>query len=154
MNVRETDRGVADQSAFARQYRAFLAQIVGIVALLGILGAWPTHRLGGSTALVAMVIGCGISVIGSLLGSVPIWMSQTRVDPAASVQSAVPSTMAAFGIRMLVAVGLGLLVILATGASPAPLLLWIAISHGALLFADVRLALRALSAASPSRAPG
>jgi ABC-type spermidine/putrescine transport system permease subunit II len=129
----------ANQPAAKRQYAVYLAFAVGTVALLLAVGQWPTRRLGGEVALAAMVAGCGASLAGSLLGSVPIWLARGIGLPAV-----LPAVLGSLALRMAVVIGFGVALVVVAGFETTPLLLWLAISHGALLVGDVWLAIGAV----------
>lgn len=125
--------------AAKKQYLAYLAFAVGTVALLLAVGLWPTGRLGGDGATAAMIAGCGASLAGSLLGSIPIWLARGVGLPAA-----LPAVLGSLGLRMAVAIGLGVALVVVAGLEATPVLLWLAISHAALLVGDVWLAIGAV----------
>ena len=126
-----------DPSLTSKQVAGYLALVASTVILLLAIGVWPTRHLGGTSAVSAMVAGCGASALASLLASVPVWAARGQGFPAA-----LPAVLGSHAIRMAVVLALGITLVVAAGFAAAPLLLWIAIAHGALLAADVRLALK------------
>ena len=125
-------------SAVARRtaYLKFAGLAIAIVALVAAIGWKPTEQLAGGEGVKAMLVGCGLSLLASLLGALPVAFG----DPSPTM--ATTWTLAATAIRLAVAV-LGAVVVLLSGRfAAAPLLLWVALSHGALLVVDARFALQ------------
>jgi F0F1-type ATP synthase assembly protein I len=124
-----------------RIYLGFLASSLVIIALLLILGYEPTRRLAGRLALPAMGIGCLISLLAALVGSLPVFLARGR-----KAADTVPALLASMAVRVLTA--LMLLAIAGSNAKLEPLMntlvVWLLISHAALLVAEIRFARRAL----------
>jgi F0F1-type ATP synthase assembly protein I len=124
-----------------RIYLGFLASSLVIIALLLILGYEPTRRLAGRLALPAMGIGCLISLLAALVGSLPVFVARGR-----KAADTVPALLASMAVRVLTA--LMLLAIAGSNAKLEPLMntlvVWLLISHAALLVAEIRFARRAL----------
>jgi F0F1-type ATP synthase assembly protein I len=124
-----------------RIYLGFLASSLVIIALLLILGYEPTRRLAGRLALPAMGIGCLISLLAALVGSLPVFLARGR-----KATDTVPALLASMAVRVLTA--LMLLAIAGSNAKLEPLMntlvVWLLISHAALLVAEIRFARRAL----------
>jgi len=118
----------------------FLAQTCAIIALLGVLGYVPTRRLAGEEGLIAMALGCTVALVASLAGVLPI-LSARRFEHVEMV----PMAMMATGLRLAVAVVLGVAVALTGWVDPRPLMVWIVIAHGGLLVPDTLLSIRVLS---------
>ena len=124
-------RGEAGRSAGA--YSGFLALTAGIVVCLMAVGLLPTRWLAGDGALAAMVAGCLISFVAALIGTVPVLLARGQAAP-----DTVAPVMASMGLR------LGAVILLGVAASwsglfqTGPLLIWLLLSHTALLVADVR----------------
>jgi len=121
----------------------FLAQAVGILALLAALGYLPTRRFGGDPALVAMAAACGICLTASVLGAVPIVLA--RGWEAARRLTAVLGAMA---LRLALVLLLGAAAALSGLIETPPLLIWLAVAHAGLLVADTRFALGMMRAAT------
>ena len=118
-------------------YLRFVALALAISVGAVLLGYMPTRRLAGSGAVPGMLAGCGISLIASLIGVVPIIAA--RCGSAAKIPQAIlMSTI----VRFLVVVILALSVALSGWFERAPLLLWVAISYILLLIADTLYAVR------------
>ncbi len=126
----------------AGSYLRFLVWAVAAAAVVALLGWLPTRWWGGDEAVAAMLAGCGVSVLASALGGVPIALAR-RADqtapaaPAARLQA----------LLMAMAVRFGAVAVLATAAVlsglflRAPLLIWVAVSYAAELVVDTRYAL-------------
>jgi hypothetical protein len=106
------------------------------VGTLG-LGFIPTRALGGADALHGMVIGCGLSFIGSLAGGIPLAVGAGRPPQARG-----PYLLASMAIRMVLVLGGALVVLLTIEVARPALLLWVAISYLAFLAIDVGYALK------------
>lgn len=129
------------KTPFFRIYLGFLASAAGILLLLLVLGFEPTRRFGGQLAIPAMLVGCLISLLAALVGTLPIFLALGR-KPAETV----PALLASMVARMLTA----LMLLLITGTNPKfepalnTLVVWLILSHTALLVAEIRFARRAL----------
>lgn len=120
-----------------RRFGSFLLLSLGVAVGLSLAGFLPTRKLAGAAGLTAMAAGCGVSLLASWLGALPIVMA-SRNDPKA-LGSAV---MGAMAIRFFVVL-LGTLVLaLGTEVARAPFLVWVGISYGVLLVVDTRFVVR------------
>jgi hypothetical protein len=108
--------------------------IVGVIVALGYL---PTKRMGGPGAVTAMLAGCAISFVASIVGSIPI-VAASR-GPKRQMPTAV---MLSTALRFLVVLVLALSAALSGWFERAPLLIWVAISYILLLAADTVFAVR------------
>lgn len=137
----ETPATAPPKTPFFRIYLGFLASAAGILLLLLVLGFEPTRRLGGQLAIPAMLVGCLISLLAALVGTLPIFLALGR-KPAETV----PALLASMVARTLTA----LMLLLITGTNPKfepamnTLVVWLLLSHTALLVAEIRFARRAL----------
>ena len=122
----------------AGRYLRFLGRVAATTIAAALLGALPTRRLGGEGALLAMVVGCGISALGSAVGGLPF-----ALVPAAAPEAAVTRALLAAVLRPTVVLGLGLAAALSGGFATAPLLAWLAVSYVLLLVLDTRYAVEA-----------
>lgn len=124
-----------------RIYLGFLASAAAILLALLLVGFEPTRRLAGQLAVPAMTIGCLISLLAALVGTLPVFLARGR-----KAADTVPALLASMVARLLTA--LMLLVIAGTNPKLAPLMntlvVWLLISHAALLVAEIRFARRAL----------
>jgi hypothetical protein len=118
-------------------YLRFLvwASLIGVAAIL--LGYVPTRRLGGESALPAMMAGVAIGVIASAVGALPIALSRRQGAPASPLQG-----LAAMGLRAATVLVLGLSVGFSGWFDSRPLLIWIALGYVAQLALDVWYAVR------------
>lgn len=112
---------------------------VGVTALLLAVGYLPTRHAGGPAAVAAMVAGCGIGLVATLLGAVPIALA--RGAPAMTRAS---WALGAMLVRLLGALLLGGLASLGGWFERAPLLIWLAISYLALLAVETMFAVKLL----------
>ncbi len=122
-------------------YSRFLAEAAGIVGGLLVLGYVPTVKAAGEAAVPAMLAGCGLSLMASLAGSVPIWRARKK-----SPQETLPATMGSIVLRFAAAIALAVAAVMSRWFATKPLLIWMAISYVGLLVADVRYARAQLAA--------
>jgi hypothetical protein len=119
------------------EYLKFCGLALAIVVVLVAVGWKPTESLAGREGVRGMLMGSALSLLASLLGALPVGFGDL------SGSMATTWNLAATGIRLGVAL-LGAVAVLVAGwFEAAPLLLWVALSHGALLAVDTRFALRA-----------
>lgn len=114
------------------EYLRFVAWVVAVAAALILLGYLPTRRLGGEDAVPALLAGCAIGALASVLGGLPTALIRGST-PAALVTRLGASS----AIRLAAVVILGAVAFLSGWFPMVPLLLWIAISYAALLGVDV-----------------
>ena len=117
-------------------YPRFLAEALAILAVLAAVGYLPTLKLGGESAIPAMLAGCGLSLVASLVGTVPL---VTARDPGP--ERLIPMFLGALALRLTAAIVLGVAAALSGLFAVAPLLVWMLVSHLGLLVADTRFAL-------------
>ena len=118
-------------------YVKFSAVAIGVGGGMMFLGYLPTMRLGESGAVRAMIVACGISLIGSLVGAVPVVRAAS--GPAARMSNAILLSMV---VRFLVVILLALSAALSGLLERLPLLIWVAISYLILLVTDTLFAVR------------
>jgi len=119
------------------RFASFLLLSLGTAVLVALIGYLPTRKLSGDTGLVAMLAACGVSLVASWLGALPI-VAASSGDGSAAGQAVLGSTAVRFGVVLLGT----LVLVLGTDVSRAPFLVWIGISYSALLVVDTRYALR------------
>jgi len=119
-------------------YLRFLVWVVLMAAAVAALGYVPTLRLAGEDGIPAMLAGCLIGALASLAGGVPVFFGSGTASPAAKLQA----TLLAMAVRLGVVLALGLVAALSGWFERRPLLIWIAVSHLALLVVDTRFMLR------------
>lgn len=112
-------------------YLGFFGLSVGVTVGLVLIGALPTKHYAGADALLSMLAGCGVSLLASLVGAVPIL--RARGKPA---REAAVAVMAAMGLRFVLVLMLGLAAALSGWFQAAPLLIWLALSYVVLLIVD------------------
>jgi len=119
---------------------------LAVVVCLMAVGYVPTRRLAGDEGLVAMAAGCGISLVASVIGAIPlvVRLGQAeggKVDPAARVTAILMS----MAVRLFVVLIVGVAAALSGLFPKAPLLVWMCVSYLTLLFVDVAFSLKAFS---------
>ncbi len=119
------------------EFLRFLAWALAIGIATALLGYAPTRRLGGEGALPAMLAGCAIGVVSSVVGALPIAFSRRPGAPASPLQGLI-----AMGARTGTVLVLGLSIGLSGWFESGPLLIWIALGYIAQLALDVWYAVR------------
>lgn len=110
--------------------------LTGVAAALIGIGWLVAPKFGGYEAVTAMVWGCGLSWIASLVGGLPQLFVQTARDAPGVV------VLGSTAIRMGVTLAGVLIVALATEVAVPSFLLWVALSYVVLLAFDVGFVLR------------
>lgn len=118
----------------------FLGFALVVAALLLALGFLPTRRLGGEAALPAMFVGCAVGVVASLVGTIPVLLARNRPHVEAWT-----AAMVAMGVRLGIAIVLGVGLALSGIWPPKPLLVWVVLSHGGLMVPDTLLGIKVLA---------
>ena len=62
----------------AASYPTFLRMAAGILVSFLALGYLPTARLAGDEGVRAMAAGCGVSLAGSVVGTLPLLLSRSQ----------------------------------------------------------------------------
>lgn len=119
-----------------RSYLRFVLFLCLVAAGTVALGFVPTRALGGPDAVGGMVIGCGLSFIGSLAGGIPLALGAGRSPRARG-----PFLLASMAVRIVVVLGGALVILLTVEVARPALLLWVAISYLVFLAVDVGYAL-------------
>ncbi len=122
---------VSEQEAGRKLNLGFLKALAAILVALLVLGYLPTSRLAGEEGIVAMVAGCGISLAGSVAGTIPFLVSRTWT-PVESM----PVLMGSIALRIAVVVALAAVATLTFELAIKPFLIWVAIGHAGMLVAD------------------
>jgi hypothetical protein len=125
------------RSPAVKQVLWLLALAMIVAVMTAAIGYYPTTRIGGRGAVVGMLAGCAISLIGSFVGSIPIVLALH--GPARRMPQAVLTSTA---LRFLVVLLLALSAALSGWFDRAPLLVWVAISYVLLLAVDTVFAVR------------
>ncbi len=118
----------------SKPYLSFLALTAGIVVALVAVGQFPTRQLAGDGAVLAMVVGCSISFVAALLGTVPVVLARGLAAP-----STVPAVMLSIAMRLGVVILLAISAMWSGWFENGPLLVWLVVSHALLQVADIRL---------------
>jgi len=119
----------------------FVGLAAGLTVLLAAVGWVPTRHVGGPGAVVAMIAGCGIGLVASLLAAVPI-----ALGAGAPPMTRTSWALAAMLVRLFAALGLGVLAGLSGWFDKGPLLIWLAISYLALLGVETMFTVKLLGA--------
>lgn len=118
---------------FALRYLRLLAPGILVLCTVALLGYYPTLRLGGGAAVRAMFAGCGVALVASAIGTIPICTGTlAELNHATAINRVLLST----ALRMLVALAVTVSVALSGWFPKAPLLVWIAIAYLFTLLAD------------------
>lgn len=141
MTRTEVDVTADGSPADGREYLGFLARALAVIAGLLVLGYVPTVRLAGDGAVPAMLAGCGLSLVASLAGTVPIVLARQR-----TALEAMPSVIGSITLRIALVLALATAAALSGWFVNKPLLLWVAISHVGLLVVDTHFARTQLGA--------
>ncbi len=112
---------------------------------LAALGWFPTQNLGGASGIRAMLAGIGVSLAASLLGILPVLRSRSGGNASQEMVTLLGGT----SLRMAVALGLSLVVVLGSEIARKPFLVWVGISYLALLPIDILLTLSATRSNDP-----
>ena len=119
-----------------RSYLKFLLILTGVAGVLTGVGWWIAPRFGGTEAVTAMLWGCGLSWIASVVGSLPqIFIQKAADSPGIFV-------LGSTAIRMGVTLAGVLVVALGTEISVPSFLFWVALSYLVFLIVDVGFVLR------------
>lgn len=118
-------------------YLRFLAWTVAVAALIALLGYLPTKRWGGEGAVRAMLAGCGVAVVASGLGGLPVLLF-------AGTAGGTTGALAGMALRFGAALVLTLAAALSGEFERGPLLVWVGLSYMVLLIVDTRFALGSL----------
>lgn len=119
-----------------REFAWFVAVVLAVAVGLCLLGYWPTRRLGGEPALLAMPLAVAVTAIGSIVGGLPVLLARASGDVKPHV------VLLSMLVRLFAVVALAALVLLSTSVSLTPFLLWLAIGYVALLVVDTGYAMR------------
>jgi hypothetical protein len=126
----------AGQSGVAKEYARFLGLAVAVAAVVALVGYQPALRTGGPIAVPALLAGCGIAVIASALGGVPIALSGS--DPTRRPQAVLLSLV----LRFTAVLALGLAAVASGRFASRQLVVWTAVGYVAQLVVDSRYAMQ------------
>ena len=112
-------------------YASFLKLAAAILIGLLVLGYLPTARSAGEDGIPAMVAGNAVSLVASVVGTLPFLLSHSR-----TAVEIMPAIMGSIALRLTVAILLTAAVVWSGVVATRPLLVWVAISHAGLLVAD------------------
>lgn len=115
------------------RYLVFLAALAGLTLFLAAIGYLPTRSAAGAEGVVAMLLACGASLVGSAVGAVPIALARTP-------EESLKRFTASMALRLLVVAVLAGAALWFLTPARRPFLLWLAISYLVLLVADTRFA--------------
>lgn len=129
---------IGEEASALKRYSLFVASTLAACGAVLVVGYLPTRSLGGEAAIAAMVAGCLISVLASLVGGIPVALA--RRDSLGGIQS----ILASFALRFIVVLAAALAVALSGYFERGPLLVWVGISYLACLVIDTLYALAAV----------
>jgi hypothetical protein len=133
-------------SPLARAAGSWLAGAVVAVAVVVAVGLLPTLRLGGESALAALVAGCSVSLLGAFLGAAPVLMAVA----AGGTQRPHVTAGWAMALRSGGTLAGALAGALGSSLPRVVFLAWVAIAYGALLVVETRWTVRWLDASGPA----
>ena len=122
-------------SPATRAYVKFVAVAIGVAVVVVAVGYFPTRNLAGAEAIPSMLAGCGVSVLGSIFGTIPI--AQVRGGRRRDMSTTV---MVSSAIRLAIVVVLAVAAAWSGFFQRVPLLIWVAISYLILLVVDTTFA--------------
>jgi hypothetical protein len=134
--MRSQDGDAGPDAKAAAERPRLLVQAAGILGALLVLGYLPTVRLAGDGAVPAMLAGCALGVVASLVGAVPIWRATSRPG-GRPPQELFPAMLGSIVLRFAAALVLAVAAVLTGWFATKPLLIWLAISYAGLLAVDV-----------------
>lgn len=118
------------------EFAVFATVVLGVAVLLCLLGFWPTRRLGGDGAALAMWFAVGIAALGSVIGATPVLFA--RLSGRFRPQVALVSML----VRLVVVVLFTLVTALSVKLPMTPFLIWLGIAYLGLLVVDTVYATR------------
>jgi len=116
--------------------RLLVAALAGALVLVGV-GWAPTSHVAGRSGIVAMAVGIGISLAGSVAAALPI--AWARSPAAASRQIAFLGAMA---LRMFITLSIFAVVAVCEWVAARPLAVWTGLSYLGLLGIETTMAVR------------
>ena len=134
---------------FGKIYSRFLAQAVGTIVLLGLLGYAPTVNLAGKESVSAMFLALAVAWVASIIGTIPVILARDK-----GPLEAMPSQFGAMAARLVATLLLGLAITLGGWIEVRPFLMWLVIGHIALLVTDTMLAQAVVKAAAERETEG
>jgi hypothetical protein len=127
-----------------RAAAVYLRLLVGALAAalaVAIVGALPARKLAGEEGLVALVVGCGVTLAASAVSAIPLSRALERSDP----QARLLGLLVAMGLRFGFVLA-ALLVLLGGGwFRRNPMLIGIALSYLAVLAIETRFTVAGLA---------
>ena len=128
----------ARSSRFWGVYVTFIGLTFVSVAVIGLVGYFPTVRLAGGDSVRSMVIGCGVSWLAGCLGAVAF--ARAVRDPAKAGQSILTATAVRFVAVLMLVVPL----VFSGLVDRRVFVVWVALSYVLLLLVETPLAVRLL----------
>jgi predicted LPLAT superfamily acyltransferase len=112
---------------------------LAVTGSLAVVGYLPTVRFGGRDAVAAMAAGCGVSLLASFVGAVPV------VRALAGDRTQLPmAVLASTAVRFLAVLALVVPLALSGWVERTVFVVWTGISYLVLLMADTWLAVRSM----------
>jgi hypothetical protein len=110
----------------------YLFRILGVGLLAFGLGFWPARALAGAEGIPALAIGVGISLLGALLGHLPVFFTK----PGSA--QLLPMALAGMGIRLLATLALAGAAFFLLQTPREPLGIGLVLAYLSLLALEVR----------------
>jgi hypothetical protein len=137
---------MGQRGTFSGYYAAFVGIGLGTALVVAALGYFPTMRLTGGGAAVALVVGCGVSWIASCVGAVPTAAALSS-RPTQAATAVLASTVA----RFITAIVLVVPLVLSGWFDRKVLVVFVAVSYLMMLLVDTLLAVRIIRRAGEPR---
>ena len=122
-------------------YTKFATAALGTIAILAVVGWFPTRRLAGEDSSTAMILALVVALAASGIGTLPIWAARHGKP-----QDSVPAQLGAMALRLVSILVLGAAVALVVRPALQPFFLWLVLAHAALLVPDTLFARRIVQA--------
>lgn len=125
-------------------YLRFLLSAFGATLLVALAGALPTRRLAGENGILALAVGCAVTLAAAAVGAIPLVRAVRKTEP----QALVLAVMVAVGLRLGFVLAAALVLLAGDWFPSRPLLIWIAISYLAVLVVETRFAVSGIARGS------
>lgn len=116
----------------------FTGLLIGVAVALAAVGTLPTLERGGPAGIRAMWLAAGVNVVASSIAGLPITIARIRPQR----ERLISVLLGSLALRMALAMGLAVVVLLSGEPAERPFLLWVAGFYLALLPVDTLYARR------------
>lgn len=117
----------------------YFAQACVVTVVIALIGYLPTRQLAGPEGLPAMVAGCLVGLVASLVGAGPIFVLRAK---GAADSTRMVGILLSTVLRLFAAALLGAAAVWTGRFETRPLLLWIGLSYVANLVIEARFAMK------------